>query len=230
MMAAEPARQPGGSARAMPAGLRTTVAIGLLVLAAGDLAAVDALLLPRYLASRGRASPALATAAATRVVATLAVPAPAGPPPPAGKPPPTAVPEVVAPTAAAAALATPPQQPQIEPLPPSWPRLQFGPNKAWLSAKARETLADLAAQLRQNPQLHVVLVGHTDDAGPADLNQALSLDRARRARAWLLARGAAPAQLTVRALGSSQPLVMDRSAQARAQNRRVEITVREKTE
>jgi outer membrane protein OmpA-like peptidoglycan-associated protein len=107
----------------------------------------------------------------------------------------------------------------------SWPRLQFAPSKAELSPVSRATLASLAARLEQGTELHVLLEGHTDDSGTTEINRSLSLERAARARAWLLAHGARSSQLAVRGYGSTKPLAPGRSASARAQNRRVEITL-----
>jgi outer membrane protein OmpA-like peptidoglycan-associated protein len=110
-----------------------------------------------------------------------------------------------------------------------WPHLRFIRNTAWLSPESCATLARLADRLKENPSLQASLLGHTDDLGPAEVNQVLSLRRASRARAWLIQRGVAPDQIQVRGFGSSQPAVSGSSRESRAQNRRVEITLGERS-
>ncbi len=224
MLALAPGRQAVGAAHPVAPGLRTAVAIGLLVMATLDLAAIDAILLPRYLGGRGRAAnlvtiraPAHPELGSRPIQVT---PTPANPP---------SAPLTVA---APAPLPSPPSRPAAAAARPApaemvWPKLQFAPSQAGLSAAARATLASLAARLEREGKLRVRLDGHTDDSGTAELNRSLSLERALRARAWLVAHGVESAQLTVRGHGSSKPLAQGRSASAREQNRRVEITLQE---
>ena len=107
--------------------------------------------------------------------------------------------------------------------------LLFIRNTAWLSPEARESLAALADRLKDDPSIEVVLAGHTDDLGTPEVNRTLSLRRAMRARAWLMERGVAEDRIEVRGLGSSQPAATGSTREARAQNRRVEITLRERS-
>ncbi|MGD0836712.1 MAG: OmpA family protein [Polyangia bacterium] len=231
MLALAPGRQAVGAAHPVAPGLRTAVAIGLLVMATLDLAAIDAILLPRYLGGRGRAANLVTIRApahpelgsrpiqvtptpANPPSAPLTVAAPAPLPSPPSRP-------------AAAAARPAPTAARPAPAEMVWPKLQFAPSQAGLSAAARATLASLAARLEREGKLRVRLDGHTDDSGTAELNRSLSLERALRARAWLVAHGVESAQLTVRGHGSSKPLAQGRSASAREQNRRVEITLQE---
>jgi outer membrane protein OmpA-like peptidoglycan-associated protein len=299
MMAPGSARRSGPVAQAM--GLRTVLAVGLLVFGAGALAAIHTVLLPRYLASRSfaresgltrprtLATPMVAAPPEATPVAHTGIesppapvpvdpsepqpsapvpvahatesppdPAPAAPPaaqplapeatesplPPAGL---TARPAVAVPAAKAApapaeaAKGAAPQAPVPEEAgdrasPPAAPienkdspSLLFIRNTAWLSPEARESLAVLADRLRDDPSLEVVLAGHTDDLGTPEVNRTLSLRRAVRVRAWLVERGIAPDRIEVQGLGSSQPLLSGSSREARAKNRRVEITVSERS-
>ena len=79
--------------------------------------------------------------------------------------------------------------------------------------------------MKSDSTLRVELDGHTDDFGPERFNQMLSLKRARRARAWLVDQGIGRARIDIKAYGSQQPVEVERSAKARARNRRVEITL-----
>jgi outer membrane protein OmpA-like peptidoglycan-associated protein len=289
-------QRPGGVAHAMPAGLRTTMAIGLLVVGVGDLAVIHASLLPRYLASRSRGSshtlstippqsreppktaalpppspspepqPVLAAAAtvhepseappAASPSASLAElpPAPAATPPmPAELPPaPAATPNppgssappavtAVVPEPVLAVRAPPPTAPAPEEPAehtrelaasaeePAWPHLSFARNTAWLSPDSREILGRLADRLKASSELTVVLSGHTDDLGTPELNHALSLDRALRAQGWLIGRGVDAKQIEIHSYGAKMPVATGLSSEARAQNRRVEIALRERS-
>jgi outer membrane protein OmpA-like peptidoglycan-associated protein len=239
MVAPESARRSGGVAHVMPAGLRTTLAAVLLVIGVADLAAIDTVLVPRYLASRSRG----ARDSALVPLQARAQPTTVLPP----QPTPVVSPPVLA--AAAQEPATPPPAPEEVPAPPTtaahpeaepapkavpsqesdWPRLLFVLNSAWLSSESRETLDKLAAHLKDNPGLQVVLGGHTDDSGTPELNHSLSFDRAVRAQKWLVGKGVDPVQIEVHNFGASRPATPGRSAEARAQNRRVEIALRERS-
>jgi len=101
--------------------------------------------------------------------------------------------------------------------------LLFSPNSAWLSPQSNQSLAKLAVLLKKEPTLRVRLDGHTDDFGPERFNQVLSLKRAQQAREHLLGQGIVQARIDVKGYGSQQPADSERTAKARARNRRVEI-------
>jgi outer membrane protein OmpA-like peptidoglycan-associated protein len=260
MAAPESARPSGGMAQAVPTGLRTTLAVGLLVLGAGDLAAIDAILLPHYLSARSHGAPRATLQAHVweppaplpvspprpqAVAAPPVVPAPAVPPaaPTAAAPP--VVPAPAAPPAASTAAA-PPVAPQATTAPApdetvpieanaaaetsDWPPLRFARNTTWLSPESRDALAELAQRLVDHPNLQAVLAGHTDDLGAPERNRSLSLDRALRVRRYLIGHGVARDRVEVQSFGSSRPVASGRSREARAQNRRVEITLQERSD
>jgi len=232
-MAPESAQRSGGVAHARV--LRTTLALGLLVLGAGDLFAIATRFLPRYLASRSQPAPAsipIPTTTVLAVVAPRAFVVDTAAAVDVGKAeearPAVALPVVVAEQAKVEnAIEERPAAPEIVP-PSTWPRLLFGQNTAWLSAEARATLDKLTDHLKQHASAEVVLEGHTDDLGEPDVNNWLSRNRALRAKQRLVAQGIDPAQIEIHNFGASKPLLPNRTPEARAQNRRVEITVRER--
>src|SRR3712207_8931627 len=57
----------------------------------------------------------------------------------------------------------------------------------------------------------VEVQGHTDDIGSSAENLALSLERARAVRDFLVGHGVAPERLGVRGFGAEQPLADNRS-------------------
>jgi outer membrane protein OmpA-like peptidoglycan-associated protein len=82
----------------------------------------------------------------------------------------------------------------------------------------------LAIATRPAPELTVA--GHTDTLGTDQYNDTLSLRRAERVRALLLARGIPSASVVAVGRGKRELLVPTPDGVAEPRNRRVEITVR----
>lgn len=103
----------------------------------------------------------------------------------------------------------------------------FDTGKAQLKPDSAPTLKELAQVLKDNPRLAVDIVGHTDDTGSADANQALSLGRAQAVSAALISdHGIAPDRLAASGRGATQPVAPNQTEDGRARNRRVEIALR----
>lgn len=69
----------------------------------------------------------------------------------------------------------------------------------------------------------ISIIGHTDDVGSPERNQALSLARAKAVRAALIDSGVETRIITVSGAGAAQPTVSNDTEQGRALNRRVEL-------
>ncbi|CAA9363554.1 MAG: hypothetical protein AVDCRST_MAG68-4654 [uncultured Gemmatimonadetes bacterium] len=85
------------------------------------------------------------------------------------------------------------------------------------------TLREITAMLREYAGLRIAVEGHTDDAGQAAANQALSERRAAAVRAFLVAQGIDAARVQSRGLGASRPAAPNATPEGRRQNRRVEL-------
>lgn len=105
-------------------------------------------------------------------------------------------------------------------------RIFFDFDKATLKPAAREVLADVVQDMRSNAQLRAELVGHADSTGPANYNMGLSRRRAEAVRNYLVGQGIPAAHLSLDWKGETQPIAPNTTRAGRAQNRRVEITVR----
>jgi outer membrane protein OmpA-like peptidoglycan-associated protein len=214
-------RPPAGATFHRSATARFTLAAGLLTLGIGDLAVINTVLLPRYLAtSQGASAPPTVLLPAI-VPSGAALPSQPAPPPPAVPAPPPLddrAPSLSTSTSTSVATST------VD-LAVDFPDLLFALNTTWLSRPSRETLDRVAEVLRASPGRRVVLSGHTDDMGPRNLNRALSRARARRASRYLQGRGIDAARIDIQGLGSSPPVDGEPLAAARARNRRVEIAV-----
>lgn len=101
----------------------------------------------------------------------------------------------------------------------------FATGSAEIFAGAREKLRQFATVLNKYPQTTIVVTGHTDSRGTAQLNQTLSEQRAKAVADTLIADGVSAARVTTHGVGASQPLADNSTPEGRAQNRRVEITV-----
>jgi outer membrane protein OmpA-like peptidoglycan-associated protein len=109
---------------------------------------------------------------------------------------------------------------------PKLPPLIFSKSTTWLSSDSQATLANVRAFLEANPTARVVFSGHTDDQGTDQINNSLSLERAQEAHDWLVFHGIDPSRIHTQGFGSANPLLPNHSQEARARNRRVEITFR----
>lgn len=88
-----------------------------------------------------------------------------------------------------------------------------------------EQLAEIVEILADYPQARVVIIGHTDSMGSEAYNQALSDKRAQEVVNKLLELGVSIAQIEAYGEGSSNPIADNRTAEGRAKNRRVEVTI-----
>ncbi len=101
----------------------------------------------------------------------------------------------------------------------------FQQSKAIILDKSYPELTRLARLLLDNPNLRIRVEGHTDNVGqPAEL-LALSEERARAIRDFLVAKGVSPDRIETVGFGAKHPLTQNGSEEQRAQNRRVEIRI-----
>lgn len=101
--------------------------------------------------------------------------------------------------------------------------LHFDTARATLRPESGAALDQAALLMRQQPQLRLLIVGHTDNTGSSSTNQALSQQRAQSVRDALVGRGIAASRLTAAGAGSSAPVADNATDSGRALNRRVEL-------
>jgi outer membrane protein OmpA-like peptidoglycan-associated protein len=102
----------------------------------------------------------------------------------------------------------------------------FASDKAELLPEAQQRLSDVARALNQgSPEALIVVEGHTDARGSETHNLELSARRAEAVRTYLVAQGVGPDRIRSQGLGFSRPISNNKSAEGRANNRRVEIVV-----
>jgi outer membrane protein OmpA-like peptidoglycan-associated protein len=100
----------------------------------------------------------------------------------------------------------------------------FSPGSAELKPDSAKVLISALVSVKAQPGRLIVIAGHTDITGNAELNLTLSRARAIAVRDWLQRMGDIHAScFAVQGFGASQPLASNETEIGRAQNRRVDI-------
>jgi OOP family OmpA-OmpF porin len=101
--------------------------------------------------------------------------------------------------------------------------IHFQTGDAMIMPDSMHVLGEVAEMLKQNPEVKVIVEGHTDNVGSAASNQELSDARAQNVMAWLTAHGVVGARLMAKGWGQTKPVADNSSEEGRAKNRRVEF-------
>ncbi len=106
-------------------------------------------------------------------------------------------------------------------------RIYFHPGNDQLKPSAFPILRQVAAFLKAHWRVRRLLIeGHTDSRGDKEKNVDLSVRRAYRVRAFLVARGVGSERLVAKGFGPKAPVASNRNARGRAKNRRVVFSVK----
>jgi len=103
--------------------------------------------------------------------------------------------------------------------------LRFASGYAVLPGGEMPSLDRIASLLKDYPGLTALIEGHTDNAGPDEINLELSKARADAVMQALTERGVAAERLTAEGAGEARPIAPNTTPAGRAQNRRVEVYV-----
>jgi len=103
----------------------------------------------------------------------------------------------------------------------------FETMKADLPDDAKGQIDQLISRLQQDPKnVYIEIEGHTDNTGPAELNEKLGLDRAEAAKRYLYEKHQIPLhKISVISYGMAKPAADNKTKEGRAQNRRIVIRV-----
>jgi outer membrane protein OmpA-like peptidoglycan-associated protein len=104
--------------------------------------------------------------------------------------------------------------------------ITFATDSADIASSFYNPLNNLATSFRQYNQNSIEIVGHTDSTGNHAYNVGLSQRRAQSVANYLMAQGVDASRLSTRGAGPDQPVASNATADGRAQNRRVEVTLR----
>ncbi len=101
--------------------------------------------------------------------------------------------------------------------------LQFETGSAVILRVSYPYLNEVADYMQSVPTKKLVITGHTDNSGTDDINDRLSVERARSVAAYLTARGVNAERISVRGKGADAPVDTNDTEEGRARNRRVEL-------
>jgi len=104
--------------------------------------------------------------------------------------------------------------------------IYFEYDSAALIPEARDVLKRKAEFLRSNPNVSVIIEGHTDDRGTVEYNLALGERRAASALAFLVDLGIPESRLTTISYGKEKPADPGHNETAWAANRRVHFEIK----
>ena len=99
----------------------------------------------------------------------------------------------------------------------------FTTNKAELNAAAKTSRTEFAKVVKENSDMDIAIIGHTDNTGSDAINNPLSENRAKSVSTYLKNSGVNASQIkTVEGQGSKNPVADNSTREGRTQNRRVE--------
>lgn len=101
-------------------------------------------------------------------------------------------------------------------------------NKSTIMPASYPLLDEVAQVLRENPNIHIRIEGHTDDKGSNKSNLKLSKNRAASVRKYLEDKGIDPSRMESEGYGEERPIEDNKTDAGRAANRRVEIHITKK--
>ena len=106
--------------------------------------------------------------------------------------------------------------------------VEFERGKTTLLVGSQKAIEDLVATMRMHPNYTVEISGHTDDRGDPQKNQTLSSKRAEAVYNYLLSSGIDKARLTYRGYGQSRPIALNKTAEGRQKNERIQFKITKK--
>lgn len=95
-----------------------------------------------------------------------------------------------------------------------------------LLPKSFKSLDEVANIMKSDDLLRIQIDGHTDAQGDDAKNMTLSENRAKAVKDYLVSKGVPEARTSSAGYGETKPVADNKTAAGRAQNRRVEMTVR----
>ncbi|MGE0632153.1 MAG: OmpA family protein [Pseudobdellovibrionaceae bacterium] len=104
--------------------------------------------------------------------------------------------------------------------------IHFPSNRAEIPSKSMGTLAKVKEVMEKLSPGQVLVEGHTDSIGAADINKKLSEARAESIKDYLISHQAIPGDVVeTRGVGYEKPISTNKTKEGRAQNRRVDIVI-----
>jgi OOP family OmpA-OmpF porin len=105
-------------------------------------------------------------------------------------------------------------------------KIHFATGRAAIDPDSAGLLDRLIETALRCPTANIEVAGHTDSDGEDAANQALSEKRAQAVADYLVRAGLPPNRFTAVGYGSAQPIASNDTEEGKAQNRRIEFTVK----
>lgn len=102
----------------------------------------------------------------------------------------------------------------------------FSADNSSIDTESLPVVDALALALLRSPNVAIEISGHTDDAGSEADNENIARRRAQTVLDYLIRAGVDPARLTATGYGSARPIARNDSDGGRAQNRRIEFSIK----
>ncbi len=102
--------------------------------------------------------------------------------------------------------------------------IEFASGSESLTAEWKTTVDELSAALQGN-DTQLQIVGHTDNIGDAEINQALSKRRAESIKTAMVKKGIDAARISTTGFGADKPIASNDTADGRQRNRRIEFVI-----
>jgi outer membrane protein OmpA-like peptidoglycan-associated protein len=105
-------------------------------------------------------------------------------------------------------------------------QVHFATGSATILPDSFPMLTEIVQLLKANPNIKKMMIeGHTDNRGAADMNLDLSKRRAASVRSWLVEHGTEAGRLDSEGYGLTRPIESNETDTGRAANRRVEFKI-----
>lgn len=101
--------------------------------------------------------------------------------------------------------------------------INFETGKSSIKNESNSIINESYQMLHKNPDLKIIIDGHTDNFGNSASNKTLSQQRASSVKSALVAKGISAERMKTNGYGQEKPIADNASEEGKAQNRRVEI-------
>jgi flagellar motor protein MotB len=103
--------------------------------------------------------------------------------------------------------------------------IYFETGRSALKPESNRSLNALIEFLKEYENVKVEIGGHTDNVGSATVNQSISEERAQAVADYVVKQGIPAHRIESKGYGFSKPKTSNKTAEGRAQNRRVDFTI-----
>ncbi len=105
--------------------------------------------------------------------------------------------------------------------------VRFASGSAEIQSRYYSDLDNVVTVLKKNSGIEVVIEGHTDSQGSEESNQELSQKRAEAVMGYFVDKGISQERISAKGHGEARPIADNETAAGRAENRRIEIQVKQ---